>query len=135
MSGKKYSFKVEGHLNFPSFMKSSPFGSATVLEEGADLDYLVFNDNLARVFLWLLQEGFTFTGTDLEYIKRKSGPSFTTFRKGVYNIIVMHKYESYRKYIEANKLCVELRLTKKEDRVRVFQLVGDTNLTELEENK
>lgn len=126
---KTYSFEEEGHLEFHRIgMKSIPFGSATVLGRGKDLDYLVYDDSLARALLWFLSEGFTFTGTSVDYTERKTCPTFTTFRKGPYNIVLMHTYEDYANYCKANKLCVDLNIVDKEKRIEVFQAVGDVEM-------
>lgn len=53
---------------------------------------------------------------------------FLSYRKGVFNVILIDSEDELKNIDKATKICKELSLTNKEDRIKVFDILryGDT---------
>jgi len=122
-----YSFEEEGEIWFPRdvFTGQKKFGSATVLGRGADLDYLLFSEDEADAMRWILEAGFVYTGTECNYNSGELSVPMTTFRSrsGIYNLVLVRKAGHFLSMSKANTLCVQLKLSRKEDRIAVFDAI------------
>lgn len=126
-SNRTYSFEEEGYIEFETeaFDSYMTFGSATIppLNRGNDLDYLVYTSDLGAALIYALKCNWSFTGTDQDYVNNPQTVRFTTFRRGCYNLVITESYSGYKLMERANDLCKSLRLSRKEDRVKVFDSI------------
>jgi hypothetical protein len=124
---RTYSFVEEGKLWFPHevFFRQEEFGSATVLNRGNDLDYLLWGSDLAEGIKYLLKTDWKYTGTNDEYCQVYTEVPFITFRSkcGIYNLVLMEDLDDWKRMMKANDLCVKLKLKNKEDRISVFDAI------------
>ena len=122
-----YSFEEEGELWFSEerYAETAPFGSATVMGYGQDLDYLALDisGNELNNVLYLLKTGWEYTGTDADYNEEENKVKFKTFRNGVYNLVIVNSYEDFNLMMKANDLCVKLKLSDKAHRIAVFDAI------------
>jgi len=130
----RYSFKeetlppeiMEGYFTY--FRK---FGSATVNERGADLDIMGFASRSQMAMVWphLLDNDWEYQGTQDGYCTpdNPQDVSFINFRKGIWNFILFNDVDEYKMYAKANDLCRALNLTKKSDRITVFNHFGSVH--------
>lgn len=91
-------------------------GSREIYPDGAvqsDVDYVVLNqDDIDFVAL-----GFTLEGETGSY----DFESFRSFRRGEVNLIVVDSLMAFRKWRVATAAAKQLRLKRRDDRVRLFQ--------------
>jgi len=122
-----YSFDEEGPLFVPKhiFQRQAHFGSATVMERGNDLDYLLWSENSTKGMKYLLSCGYKYTGTEDEYCQGDSQVPFITFRSqdGIRNLVLMEESSDFSRMMKANDLCKELKLENKADRIAVFEAI------------
>jgi hypothetical protein len=122
-----YSFEEEGEIWFPRdiFSGQQKFGSATVLGRGADLDYLLYSEDEADAMRWILSAGFIYTGQENTYNSGDLSVAMTTFRSrnGIYNLVLVRKASDFINMHRANKLCIQLKLSNKSDRISVFDTI------------
>jgi hypothetical protein len=122
-----YSFEEEGEIWFPRdiFSGQQKFGSATVLGRGADLDYLLYSEDEADAMRWILSAGFVYTGQENTYNSGDLSVAMTTFRSrnGIYNLVLVRKASDFINMHRANKLCIQLKLSNKSDRISVFDTI------------
>ena len=86
-----------------------------------DTDVDFFVDNTNRMQKFLVEQGFeTNLGGDIDSCG--GIPDFLSLRKGNINVILVPKGE-LKKIKLATELCTELKLTVKEDRLRVFNAI------------
>lgn len=125
LNTRTYSFKeeVEPWFDERIFKKQSRFGSATVMERGEDLDLLLYAPDTGKAFPWLLNCGWKYTGTEEQYLHNPQDVEFHAFRRGCWNLVVVEKVGDYYRMVQANDLCVKLRLENKEDRIAVFDSI------------
>jgi hypothetical protein len=132
-----YSFKEE---TFPPeimehfFTYFRKFGSATVNKRGNDLDIMAFCSRSSMITVWphLLDTGWKYQGTQDGYCSpdNPQNVSFINFRKGPWNFILFNDISEYKMYAKANDLCRALNLTKKSDRITVFNHFGSIHSTD-----
>jgi hypothetical protein len=132
-----YSFKEE---TFPPeimehfFTYFRKFGSATVNKRGNDLDIMAFCSRSSMITVWphLLDTGWKYQGTQDGYCSpdNPQNVSFINFRKGPWNFILFNDVSEYKMYAKANDLCRALNLTKKSDRITVFNHFGSIHSTD-----
>jgi hypothetical protein len=121
---RTYSFLEEGDLFLPPslFERVSKFGSATVMNRGKDLDWLLWSSDTSSALKYLLMHGWKYTGTEQHYCAVHTDIAFTTFRDidNIHNLVLLEDLDDYKRMMKANDLCVKLILENKEDRVAVF---------------
>jgi hypothetical protein len=121
---RTYSFLEEGDLFLPPslFERVSKFGSATVMNRGKDLDWLLWSSDTSNALKYLLAQGWKYTGTEQHYCAVHTDIAFTTFRDedNIHNLVLLEDLDDYKRMMKANDLCVKLILENKEDRVAVF---------------
>ena len=121
---KTYSYLEEGDLFLPPslFERVSKFGSATVMNRGKDLDWLLWSSDTSSALKYLLMHGWKYTGTEQHYCAVHTDISFTTFRDidNIHNLVLLEDLDDYKRMMKANDLCVKLILENKEDRIAVF---------------
>jgi hypothetical protein len=121
---RTYSYLEEGDLFLPPslFERVSKFGSATVMNRGKDLDWLLWSSDTSSALKYLLMHGWKYTGTEQHYCAVHTDIAFTTFRDidNIHNLVLLEDLDDYKRMMKANDLCVKLILENKEDRVAVF---------------
>jgi hypothetical protein len=86
-----------------------------------DVDFVVYYGN-DIVLRRIESEGFLCTTNSKEY-GAQLGSSFKTYRKGVVNLICTDNVDFYFAFVGATRVCKELNLLNKKDRVTVFQAI------------
>jgi hypothetical protein len=91
-----------------------------------DADWLVLVEpgNLTKFINTLLDEGYELGGShpgNEVCLPAESG--FSSFKKGIVNIILTEDLVFYTKFLAATHLAARFNLLKKEDRVALFQAV------------
>jgi hypothetical protein len=104
------------------FERVSKFGSATVMNRGKDLDWLLWSSDTSSALKYLLMHGWKYTGTEQHYCAVHTDIAFTTFRDidNIHNLVLLEDLDDYKRMMKANDLCVKLILENKEDRIAVF---------------
>jgi len=122
-----FTFEEEGMLAFDNILVgfASPIGSASIPGvRGNDLDIALYTDYLNIVRSKLEKEGWELTGDSSDYGAWYDGcHNFWTARKGVYNLIMFDEEDGYNAYTAANKVCVDLEVLGRGERIKVFDAV------------
>jgi hypothetical protein len=103
-----------------------PFGSYFVCNppvENTDKDFLVLTNNIREYFYYLKFMEVTFSIDDA-YAYR----GFQSGRIGDMNIIITDERERFDLYSTATQVVRTLNLTKKEDRLAVYDIVANSKL-------
>lgn len=109
--------ELDDLLEIEVIEKSALVGSTYILGKGDDIDYLLFTNNREYLNEKLIAWGFENEG------KYKSNTDFTSYRNGVYNLIVTSKEAFFNEFVVAAKVCKFLKLEDKEQRIGVHSII------------
>lgn len=104
----------------PGSLAVSPVGSAYVLGEGNDADYVALVTYLDRTVEYLVARGWILGSSDTY-----PTDTFKSLRCGDYNVMVTADLATYEGYVLASEVCKVLQLKEKSDRIRVHRVIMD----------
>lgn len=109
-------------VNYPVFLAQFPTGSAYICDPpvtDTDEDYVVLVEEFTQAARLLEVQGWEIGGSIFEGHQNY----FFSFKKGKVNLIIVDSQDVYDKFVNATKLAKSLNLTKKEDRITLFQAI------------
>lgn len=111
----------------------TPTGSSYICNPpvtDTDIDFALRVGDLKEAVAALTEADWAVSNEDPEYRICSNGEfEFITARKGVFNLIIFVDWVAFWAFSEATRVAKHLNLTKKEDRVMLFQAVcGNRNV-------
>lgn len=101
-------------------LKTAVVGSTYILGTGKDFDLLVLVEDLRGMCARILSRGFS---PDSEHAYDDA--KFASFRKGRVNVLVTADPMFFDKFALAAEVCKVLKLTVREDRIKVHAVIRD----------
>lgn len=105
------------------YLKLHPTGSRYICDPpvmNTDIDFIVLVGEMAIAVLDLVSAGWKRPNNGEGYGDKSY---LTTFRRGEYNLIVMTDRKKFDKWVKATEEAKKKNLTKKEDRVALFESI------------
>lgn len=116
--GLKSLFMISDHFLEASFVGSR--ATSTKFKKKSDYDYLVLAKS-NKYIGDITSLGFSLDDTSKHYSPEQG--NFNSWRWGEVNLIVTMDGKFYESFLEATRLSKQLNLTKRDDRVALFQYV------------